>query len=201
MVAEPPPGESTFSDCGVAVVSLWAYLSSVPGIYHDVQEVICRGTFPEERTIFRLKRGINFLDESICNWRSVYEPTLLDPSSEASGPMPRSEKRHETLAVCLTMLVILRRLRVALDPLGSSHLEEQAQQFAARIQELGVLAIRANPRAALFMAFKKEVANATLQTKDDWVVTSLLDIKVGANGLIAPRIFKRWCELKGRACS
>ena len=200
IVMDQPKGESIFADCGSVVVSLWAYLSMVPGIYKDVQDVVCSRVLPSESNILLLKRRIEFLDEQVSLWYSTYEPMLLAPSLDTTNPDAiKSDKRYETLAVCLAILIILKRLCVALDPLGSVKAEALVQQYAARIAELRVWAVDANPRAALFMAFKMEVARATLATKDDWTVQSLLDKRVSAKGLIAPWVFKRWCEVKGRA--
>ena len=200
MVADPPPNESEFADCGSAVVSLWAFLCTVPSIYQEVQGIVLSADFPSERRLFSLFRSIDWLDDNVASWRAVHEPSLLAPATEyfSMSVASESDKRYEILAVCFAIQIILRRLRIALDPLGSSYREVQAQEFAQRIMDLEKMAIKSNPRAALFMVLKMEIARATAVTKGEWEVQSLLDYRVGANGLIAPRIFKRWCQLKGR---
>ena len=129
----------------------------------------------------------------------MYEPLLRsipDPSSAEA----KAEKRFETLAMCVTCLTILKRLAIALDPLAPSapSMETDAEIFANDIMELEQMAVAANPRAGLFMRFKKEAARATLLTKDEWHVSSLVDARIGANGLIARWVFEHWIRLKGR---
>ena len=56
-------------------------------------------------------------------------------------------------------------------------------------------AFLANPRAGLFMAFKKGVAEATLATRNEW--REAMRIESGGR-LISRPVFERWCLLMGR---
>ena len=96
--------------------------------------------------------------------------------------------------------MIVKRLAIALDPLiqVAPKKETDAEDLANDIITLELTAIANNPRAGLFMRFKKEAARATLLSKHEWRVTSLVDARVGVNGLIAKWVFEHWCILKGR---
>ena len=195
-----PSTESPFSDRGIIVVSLWANICSLPSLYKDVQEAIGGDEFISETKLQLLHVRVAGLDTKVSEWRSRYGPLLLTSTPGPLSDDARSEKRYETLGVCLAALIILKRLAVALDPLclSASESEMEAQSLAGQIVELEQKAVAANSRAALFMCFKLEVARATLLTRDEWRVSSQLDARVGTNGLIAPWVFEHWCRLKGR---
>lgn len=118
----------------------------------------------------------------------------------------KAEKRFETLGICLAGLIVVKRLAIALDPLAASaaDTEDSAQVLSQEIIELERRAVMANPRAALFMRFKRDVAMATVRTEMEWRVGGSLtgddddDARVGANGFIKPWVYERWCVSKGR---
>lgn len=195
---EHPATEALFSDRGTVVVLLWSDLVYLPSLWKDVQAVVCSDDFISSSDLQELQSRVTSFDKKLSQWRSTYEPLLLsipDPIYDV-----KAEKRFETLALCLTCLIILKRLAIALDPLiaWSSELEKDAQLLGEKILEIEKRALSANPRAALFMMFKKQVALATIQTTQEWRVFSLVDARVGANGLIAKWVYEHWCTLKGR---
>ena len=191
--------ESQFSDCGSVVILLWTDLAYVPSLWKDVQAVVCSGDFINSTHLQSLQHRLASLNDKVSQWRSVYEPLLLSVPDLTSNVV-RAEKRFETLGLCLTCLIILKRLAIALDPLAvwALEVEEEVQTLGEKVIEIEACAVRANPRAALFMRFKKEVAFATLRTTKEWRVASLLDARVGANGLLATWVYERWCKMKGR---
>ena len=181
------------------VVSLWSDLLYLPSLWKDIQDAVCSSDFISAPDLRDLQFRVTDLDRKLSQWRSRYELLLLsvpDPSTDDV----RAEKRFETLGMCLTCLIILKRLAIALDPLdpSASDTETDAQLLANEIVEIEKRAVITNPRAALFMKFKMVVALATLVTTEEWRVPSLVDARVSVNGLIAKWVFEHWCRLKGR---
>lgn len=190
---------SPYSDCGSVVVLLWTDLAHLPSLWKDIQAVVCTDGFIPTSKIQKLQHRVTTLDDKLTRWRSIYEPILLSDTDPTTADI-RAEKRFETLGLCLTCLIILKRLAIAIDPLTAQawQVEDSAQALGEKILEITELAIQANPRAALFMRFKKEVAGATLKTTEEWRATSLVDARVGANGMIAKWVYRHWCMMKGR---
>lgn len=196
---EHPVTSSPFSDRGTVVISLWSIILSLPRIFKDVQAAIFSDQFLAPHDLSNFQSRVTDLDTRVSQWRSTYEQLLMFIPDQSSEDI-KAEKRFETLGLCLTCLIILKRLTIALDPLASSTLETEmeAQTLGNRILDLEQRAIAANPRAGLFMRFKKELAHATLATGDEWRISSIFDSRVGANGLISKWVFEHWVRLKGR---
>ncbi len=171
----------------------------LPNLWKAVQSAILNHDIVAASKIQVLQNRVFDLALKVSEWRSIYEPLLKsipDPSSEEA----KEEKRFETLGMCLICLLILRRLIVALNPLGPSALktETEVKGIAEDVLQLEKIAVANNPRAGLFMAFKSLAARATLATTDHWRISSVVDARVGTNGLIAKWVFEKWCRMKGR---
>ena len=199
IVDEQPVTISPFSDRGIVVISLWNLVLFLPNLWRDVQSAVCCCQPATASKILVLRKRVTNLVMKVSQWRSQYEPllrSLPDPFSEEA----KEEKRFETLGMCLVCLFILKRLSVALDPLSPSALdiESEVTIIAEDTLQLEKTAIAHNPRAGVFMMFKSVAARATLATTDDWRITSVVDARMGTNGLIAKWVFENWCRMKGR---
>ena len=118
----------------------------------------------------------------------------------------RFDKRYETLGVCMTVLVVLNRLIVALDPHMELLIEDETRSFASQILTLEQEASATNARAGLFMAFKRKAALATLASESEWRLSAkkvcerkaLGESPVNGNWFIGKSAFEYWCHLQGR---
>jgi len=192
--------ESVFADCSDIVICLWSHLWSLPNIFNDVQDIVINEREPPSHLLAQLLGRIFTLRAKLLRWRGRFQALLLTQNSPVSSNYTRFDKRCETLSVCLAGLILLCRLALALDPCMGSATEDEAQRLSLEINDLYKEVSTYNPRAGLFMAFKMEVARATLGTSEDWhIVSSTPPLpNVSSKGLIKPSVFERWCNLKGR---
>ena len=133
----------------------------------------------------------------LLHWYQQYEELSSSViSSEQSG----GGKHHETLGIYMANLIIVNRLSVSLDPPAGSDLENETQHLAGQIIELEQRASTTNPRASLFMAFKAIVAQATLDTRDEWqqAINSSTEEDFSADSVVSSQVFEHWVSLKGR---
>lgn len=81
----------------------------------------------------------------------------------------RNENRKalRALGAYLASLIILKRLTVVLDPLGSSNVEREARALANQIVELKRKAVTTNLFIGLFKRLQIEVSRATILTKSE----------------------------------
>ena len=186
------------SDSSGVVISLWIIISPIPGLLKDIQDVVCNSTDTKTRTIGSLLSRVRNIRILLLRWRRQFEELLASLKSppEHSG----ASKQYETLGIYLTNLVIINRLSVSLNTHAGLDLEDETQDLARQIVELKRKTSATNPRASLFMAFKTTVAQATLDTKDEWQQAVRLSIEnhTRANLLIDSRVFEHWSHLKGR---
>lgn len=185
------------SDSSEIVVSLWTTVCPIPSLFKDIQDAVCNFTDTKTGTIgslFSRARKIRIL---LLRWRRQFEELLSSfKAPEQSG----DSKQYETLGIYLTNLVVINRLSVALNTQAGLDLEDETQDLASQILELERGANATNPRASLFMAFKAIVAQATLDTKNEWQQAIRLSIEnhTRANSFINSRVFEHWVHLKGR---
>lgn len=185
------------SDSSGIVVSLWTVLCPIPSLFKDVQSSICSFTGTDWRAIGSLLTRARDIRAMLLQWHTKYEELSSSvTSSEQSG----DGKHHETLGVYMANLIIINRLSVSLDTLAGSDFELEAQALALQILELERKASTTNPRASLFMAFKAIVAQATLDTKDEWQQAIFFSIEenFSAHSVISSQVFEHWVSLKGR---
>lgn len=185
------------SDSSGIVISLWTFLCPIPSLFKDVQSAVCSFTGTDWRTIGSLlarARGIRAL---LLQWYQQYEELS---SPVISSEQPENGKHHETLGIYMANLIIINRLSVSLNTLAGLDLENETQELARQIIELEQRASVTNPRASLFMAFKAIVAQATLNTKDEWqqAITSSTEENFSADSVISSQVFEHWVSLKGR---
>ena len=186
------------SDCDPIITSLWKHLCSIPSLYKEVQTIICEGQFLDASAHERIFSRTNYLLNRMLLWCTDFESQYMVAHEHPSLDYAKSDKRIETYGVCLASMIILYRLKVALEPLNSSSSEDESQKLARCIMALEKQARTTNPRAALFLALKLEITRATLATENEWRPESCVDARVGLNGYIAPWVFRHWCALKGR---
>ena len=195
-----------YSFCGRSeiVILLWLIIGAIPGIFKEVTDAICYSTILESHEANRLTVRIRQLQKQLSQWHQEYEKLVLGTHSQEVPGDKETDKRFEILGIYITSLIKLNRVILALNPLRDSRLEDETQHLACLMIRLETTANAANPRAAIFMAAKKRVAEATIATEEDWRnSTSTENGKkcMGPNGLIKKQTFGRWSKLMGRKTS
>ena len=191
---------STFSSCSDIVISLWKRIVPIPSLFNGVQDAICGPLEASTKSVGELLSRALRLRQQLLDWRQLYDRMLASTflkyhSLEISEDGVGSDKRFEILGVCLATQIVLNRAIVAMNPDMAEFMEYEAQQLAEQILEIEKEACKVNPRAAVFMTFKLVIANATLSTKESWLIQS---VRGSANNLMDPEVFEHWVALQGR---
>lgn len=188
---------AALSDSSEIVISLWTIICPIPSLFKDVQNAVCNSTDTDPHTIGSLYARAQVIRTLLMQWRQQFEE---HPLSRNLPEQSRNGKQYDTLGIYMTNLTIINRLSVSLSTCAGSELEDEAQDLASQIIELERRASVANPRASLFIAFKVIVAQATLNTANEWQQAIRLSIEdhVRAKSLISSQIFEHWVNLKGR---
>lgn len=187
----------TISDSSGIVVSLWTTICPIPGLFKDVQNAVCNFTGTDMGTIGSLFARARKIRTSLLQWRRQFEELFLSHiSHEQSG----NGKQYETLGIYMASLIIINRLSVSLNVRAGKDLEDETQDLASGVVELERRANAANPRASVFIAFKVIVAQATLDTRNEWqqAIRSSVENSASASLFISSQVFEHWVELKGR---
>ena len=189
-----------FTDRSDIVVSLWTCVLCLPSLFGDVQRAVFGPHVPEASLVESLLERIHQLRNRILQWRQRYELLRLENISRSIHSETQSDKRYESLGICLAGNIILNRLHLSLNPFAGPEIEETIQNFANQVLVLTEQCSVNNPRAGLFMAFKVVTARAVIATTEEWRVTTQEQRydHVGPNGCIARWVFEHWCTLKGR---
>ena len=190
---------SPFSDRSDSTITLWATIVHVPRLFAETEDAVYHSNGVGCRVIERLTHRLYHIRESVVDWRKGYESVLYEhcyPPSEQA----RYDMRYEILGVGLGILIVLNRLILALNYGTAGELEIESQTLATQIVELERQIYSVNPRATVFIAFKKIVANATIETRGEWRSgkKSNNNEQDKVTCIIPEDIFKHWCSLKGR---
>ena len=183
-------------------MDLWTRVVALPRLFKDVQEFICQpesaAPFAHENLVARTSK----LREQLRDWHRSYNALVAQHEMKSYSDKTRlqSERRFEALGVSLAVTIILNRLMIALNPTLGPEAEQENRILAHDIITLAQVAQTVNPRAHLFMAFKLLVANATLETEEEW--RYFFEVWNADNQhswkLIPSPVFQRWVRLKRR---
>ena len=187
--------ESTaLSDSSEIIISLWTIICPIPSLFKDVQNAVCNLTDTDPHTIGSLYARAQVIRNLLLQWRQQFEE---HPLSHTLPEQSRNGKQYDTLGIYLANMTIINRLNVSLSPRAGMELENEAQDLASQIIELEWRASAANPRASLFIAFKAIVAQATLNTANEWqqVIRLSTEDHARANSLISSQVFEHWVNL------
>ena len=183
------------------MIHLWLIIGAVPGVFKEVTDAVCNSKPLGPHVIDPLTLRIHQLKKQLSQWHQEYEKLVRDTSSQDVQEETKTDKRFETLGLYMANLINLNRLSLALNPLLSSKLEDQAQHLAGLILELEKTANAANPKAALFMVSGMHIARATIATEGEWRDSTRMmqgEQDTNPTGLIQKQVFERWCDLIGR---
>ena len=190
--------ERQFCDRSWTSVSLWMMKTSVPGLLRRTTALVCGDEPPDHHTVECLLQETRELRTKFQEWRFTYDCLVESRGYGRDSPAQHHNLRM-FLAVCVTDLVLLARIMVALDPVGNWELEEQAQALAGLVvalkQEVAGIDLQAN----LFLTQKLGLAQAVIATGNDWRGARWqLNGGRGGSTVIARWVFEKWCALLGR---
>ncbi|KAL8945893.1 MAG: hypothetical protein Q9222_007634 [Ikaeria aurantiellina] len=191
----------SFSPSDQALVSLWACIIPIPGLFHRVQRSISN----QEETSFlnrhNLLQSLLRIRSQLMAWgrdqRLAYTKTCgLMKYSYMRLEQAKTEIEYETFGILTTNLMQVERFIVVLDHTLAVQMEPHVQRLAAQLVDLHRAASLANPRAALFLSFKVMIAKAALATADEWRREIL---NPNSPGVVSKGAFQRWMAMSVEA--
>jgi len=192
------------------VLGLWGHLVGGPTIFKMTTDLVCSAPPPPQNAIddliCQITRDWSMLFEWLCmaqnriglpsavmksEWRDA---AVFPLSGDHLGDGTQLALRG-TYATCR---MLKARLLVALAPARFRHLEEEAQELAARILSLGAETLPApgipghDLVGSLFVSQSSWLARAIVETKDAWAE------RLGLDGMVERSKFQAWCAAMGR---
>ena len=186
---------NALSDSSGIVLSLWTTICPIPGLFKDVQSVVCNSMDIDMRTIGSLFASAQETRSLLLQWRKRFDELAL---FHDSPKQPVNGKQYDTLGVYMANMILVNRLCVSLNPRVGSGLEDEAQNLARQMLQLERRASVVNPRSSLFMAFIIIVAQSILDSKDQWQQAIRLSIEdhAHASPVIGSHVFERCSNSK-----
>ena len=194
----------SFSSRSEIVISLWTIIGAVPGLFRDITEAVCESKALTLLEIDQLTFRARQLSSQLSQWHQKYEELIVYTNLQDTPENTETDKHVEILAVYMTCSMKMKRLTLALNPLTGTTIEDETQALADLIMELEKRAYAENPRAAIFMVFKKAMARAIIATEEEWRMSTVPgngEEHREPTGLIKKEVFERWCNLMGRKIS
>jgi hypothetical protein len=172
--------DGLISDRSEIVVELMILKSNIPGLFHDVVDIVQGEGEPD----------------------SSYE-LLLSSAPEILAGSPEYDRGCKTFGTYLSCVIIVSRLLGALSPSERVELEHETQMLANHMLALEVEARSTSSSVCIFMAQTLGVSRATVATSKDWLmgetVETLDDTPPGeSRDVIASWKFDRWNTALGR---
>lgn len=169
-------------------VSLLKLLVSMPGIFAEVTDFVCRSGVSDARRRDLIDKTRRFR-RNLMQWKSAYDGQILKGDNAPSRPAAY-DKRVELLGTSLLLRIIAGRLLGAVSPSDRPMLEDEVLCFAKQLYVLRNEASSINSRAGFYLSQKSNIPDATLQTSALWEDTAATRGK-----MIEPWRFQHWCDL------
>jgi hypothetical protein len=194
--------DGLISDRSEIVVELMILKSNIPGLFHDVVEIVQGEGEPDKLAVNVLACTIHQLRVDLLKWHSSYE-LLLSSAPEILAGSPEYDRGCKTFGTYLSCVIIVSRLLGALSPSERVELEHETQMLANHMLALEVEARSTSSSVCIFMAQTLGVSRATIATSKDWLmgetVETLDDTPTGeSRDVIASWKFDRWNTALGR---
>ena len=179
-------------------ISLWMNKYHIPSLLKRVTMLVCSDEPPNPRAVEDFLQEAREHRVRFLEWRFTYDCYMESLADRNITPFEHSQARL-LLAVCATDLIFMNRIIVAIDPVGSWELEDQAQALARMILALEQEAASTNLMSTLFVVQKLGLSRAIIATEQDWRGARWQQSeRGGGRRVIERRIFEQWCSLLGR---
>jgi hypothetical protein len=180
-------------------MDLWTHVSSVPNCFRRVSDIVCDGKSPDYSVIRQLETKLLQCRSCLYLWRKQLEDQCWQMQQIEVAHQVGGDERFKILGICISNLIILDRLLVALQPFAKGALshEANARLLASEMERIERSAVEANARADLFMALKTHVAKSVLETATVWkeYLESQGNVIQTRTGPISRGIFNEWCGI------
>ena len=190
------------SDRSGIVVELMMLKSNIPGLLHDVAEIVQDEGGQNQVAVNELVCRIHQLRVDLLKWHSSYE-LLLGSAPEILPRSPEYDRGCTTFGTYLSCVILVSRLLGALSPSRRVELENETQMLANHMLALEVEARSISSAVCIFMAQTLAVSRATIATSKDWLMGECVELgddtpKEEQREVIASWKFDRWNAALGR---
>lgn len=179
------------SDRSSIVVELMILKSNIPGLFHDVAELVQSEGETDQAAINELACRIHHLRVDLLKWHSSYE-ILLSQAPEILPGSPEYDRGCKTFGTYLSCVILASRLLGALSPSERVELENETQMLAKHMLALEVEARSTSSAVCIFMAQTLGVSRATIATSKDWLMGESVDISDGEPKGKPREVIPRW---------
>lgn len=187
--------DAIITDRSEAVVTLLMNKCQIPGCAADVTELICTDIPPSSSEVERITAKVRQLRTNFLNWHKKYETIIANCPDMYPGSQ-NHDSHCKVFANYLSCVMITSRLLAAISPRERNELEQYSQWLANEMIDLEAQ-VRSSP-TNLFMAQTMAVAQAVINTKDDWLGVKVKGKYGEQDGLIERQKLERWCRAFGR---
>jgi len=166
--------DALISDRSGIVVELMILKSNIPGLFHDVAEIV-ESEEPDRVAVDELACRIHDLRVDLLKWHSSYE-LLLSSAPEILPGSPEYDRGCKTFGTYLSCVILVSRLLGALSPSERVELEHETQMLSNHMLALEVEARSTSSAVCIFMAQTLGVSRATIATSKDWLMGESVEI-------------------------
>jgi hypothetical protein len=182
------------------VISLLIILVSIPRLFSDFTKAICRYPDPPLTTMMELMSQARRVRLSLQNW---YFSHIGPDDTPISGPV-FCDGYYKILVLFYICSIYSNRLITCIYWRGTPdimEMEEESQRFANIIASLYKEEAYSNLQSSLLLAQKLPIAEATIESGDDWKKQLGLGSSQSQLFKMPEQTFKQWCSLFGRKTS
>ncbi|KAL7929787.1 hypothetical protein V8C35DRAFT_314791 [Trichoderma chlorosporum] len=170
-----------FTDRSPLGIRLLALMVKVPCLAKKTYNIVTMQHSPQAGDSDVLAAKVRILRSNVAIWRREFNMILIHSTNtpQKDGKID-TDKRYELLGVALIIQILASRMIVCISPSDRGLLEEEVQSFAFELKSL-LGSVGHHRRAEFFLTQKVKIANAAIDTHDDFAA------EIGSG-----RVVERW---------
>ncbi|KAL6901083.1 hypothetical protein GGI43DRAFT_403993 [Trichoderma evansii] len=172
----------TFTDRSPLGVRLLLLLTRLPGLVKKTCHMVAVETSPRAEGFGSVTAKVRELRSDVAVWRRELNMALIHANNKANP-----DKRYEFLGTSLIIQIFASRLLGCISPNERGLLEEEVQCFAVELKYLQG-SVGHHTRAEFLLTQKAKVANAAIETRDDFTAT------VGNGRIVEAWRLRKFCS-------
>jgi hypothetical protein len=184
--------QEAFTDRSPLGIRLLILLARVPGLAKKTCHVVTVQDSLQPEDFEPIAAKVRELRSDVLVWRREFNIALIHATDELKrSDNNNSNKRYELLGISHIIQILASRMLACISPDERGLLEEEVQCVAIELKSLQG-SVGHHRRAEFFLTQKARVANAAIDTHDDFAAT------VGNGRIVEAWRLKRFCNSLGR---
>ncbi|RFU75534.1 hypothetical protein TARUN_6707 [Trichoderma arundinaceum] len=162
----------SFTDRSPLGIRLLILMAKVPGLAKNTCHVVTVQQSLKAEDFDAVAAMVRALRSDIIVWRRDFNIALIHAPDEAKRSTNiNTDKRYELLGVALIIQILASRMLVCISLADRGILEEEVQCFAIELKSLQG-SVGHHRRAEVFLTQKAKIADAVIETHDDFAATA-----------------------------